>query len=116
GDRFGLGGDLDLQATLRYSAPIDTEQGRRGARANMNVALRQALFSDRAALTLQVRDPFDMTDLQIVLDQPELFQEIERNWGVRQVGLTFSYTIGQQDRRRDRRGQGGGGSFEGDDF
>ncbi|MEM0964272.1 MAG: TonB-dependent receptor, partial [Bacteroidota bacterium] len=47
GDRFGLGGDLDLQATLRYSAPIDTEQGRRGARANMNVALRQALFSDR---------------------------------------------------------------------
>ncbi|MEM9999105.1 MAG: TonB-dependent receptor, partial [Bacteroidota bacterium] len=81
GDRFGLGGDLDLQTTLRYTAPIDTEQGRRGARTNMNIALRQALFSDRAALTIQVRDPFDVTDLEILLDQPELFQEIERNWG-----------------------------------
>ena len=101
GDRFGWG-DLDLQATLRYSAPVDTEQGRRGARTDVNLALRQALLSDRAALTLQVRDPFDGTDLQLVLDQPELFQEIERNWGVRQFALTFSYAFGQQDRERDQ--------------
>ncbi|MEM1055834.1 MAG: TonB-dependent receptor [Bacteroidota bacterium] len=116
GDRFGLGGDLDLQTTVRYTAPIDTEQGRRGARADVNLALRQALFSDRAALTLQVRDPFDVTDLQLVLDQPELFQEIERNWGVRQFGLTFSYTLGRQDRQRDRGQNGGGGGYAGDDF
>ncbi|MEM1125574.1 MAG: TonB-dependent receptor [Bacteroidota bacterium] len=115
GDRLGLGGDLDLQTTVRYSAPIDTEQGRRGARATMNVALRQSLFADRAAFTLQIRDPFDVTDLQVLLDQPELFQEIERNWGVREVGFTFSYTFGRQDRQRDRRWQGDGG-FEGDNF
>ena len=110
GDRLGVG-DLDFQATARYTAPIDTEQGRRGARTDVSLALRQALFSDRAALTLQVRDPFDVTDLQLVLDQPELFQEIERNWGVRQFGLTFSYTFGQE-RRRDRQ-RGGDGDFGG---
>ncbi|MEM7789384.1 MAG: outer membrane beta-barrel family protein, partial [Bacteroidota bacterium] len=117
GDRLGVGGDLDVQATVRYAAPIDTEQGRRGARTSVDVALRQALLSDRAALTLQVRDPFDVTDLQFVFDQPELFQEIERNWGVRQFNLTFSYTLGRQERERNRRGQrGGGGDFAGDDF
>ncbi|MEM9760665.1 MAG: hypothetical protein AAF933_15590, partial [Pseudomonadota bacterium] len=81
----------------------------------MNIALRQALFSDRAALTIQVRDPFDVTDLEILLDQPELFQEIERNWGIREVGFTFSYTFGRQDRQRDRGWRDGGG-FEGDNF
>ena len=116
GDRLGLG-DLDLQATARYTAPLDTEQGRVGARTFVDLALRQKLFGDRAALTLQARDPLGLAGFSYTLDQADLYQQFERDWGAQQVGLTFSYTFGQQRRERgDRqRGEDGGGD-QGDDF
>ena len=118
GDRFGLG-DLDLQTTARYTAPIRTEQGRRGARSWFDLALRQKLLNDRASLTLQVRDPLGMAGFAFTLDQPDLYQTFQRDWGARQVGLTFSYTFGRQDREnRGERGErnAGGGDFEGEEF
>ena len=111
GDRLGWG-DLDLQATARYTAPIDTEQGRVGARTFIDLALRQKLFGDRASLSLQARDPLGLAGFSYTLDQIDLYQEIERDWGAQQVGLTFSYSFGQQDRER-RDDNRGGGDFEG---
>ena len=116
GNRFGWG-DLDLQATARYSAPIGTEQGRVGARTFVDLALRQKI-GDQASLTLQARDPLGLAGFSYTLDQPDLYQEFERNWGAQQIGLTFSYTFGQKSRDRDRQ-QGerdGGGDFEGEEF
>lgn len=98
GDRFGLG-DLALQATARYSAPIDTEQGRVGARTFIDLALRQKLLGDQASLTLQARDPLGLAGFSYTLDQTDLYQQFDRDWGAQQVGLTFSYTFGQQTRR-----------------
>jgi len=116
GDRFGVG-DLDLQTTARYSAPITTEQGRVGARTYVDLALRQKLLGDRASLTLQARDPLGLAGFSFVLDQPELYQESERDWGLRQVTLTFSYTFGRESARRDRQGsEGGGGEARGEEF
>ncbi len=111
GDRLGLG-PLDLQATARYSAPLDTEQGRIGARSWFDLALRQRLFDERASLTLQLRDPLGMAGFAYTLDQPRLYQEFERDWGAQQVGLTFSYSFGQRTNDRDRRrgGRDGEGS------
>ena len=114
GDRFGLG-DLDLQATARYSAPVDTEQGRVGARTFIDLALRQKLLDDRASLTLQARDPLGLAGFSYTLDQADLFQRFERDWGAQQVGLTFSYQFGRQERSRDRGGERGG-DFEGEEF
>ena len=114
GDRTGLG-DLDLQATARYRAPVDTEQGRVGARTFIDLALRQRLLNDRASLTLQARDPLGLAGFSYTLDQDDLFQQFERDWGAQQVGLTFSYRFGQQERSRDR-GERGGGDFEGEEF
>ena len=116
GDRFGWG-DLALQATARYSAPIDTEQGRIGARTFIDFALRQKLFGDQASLTLQARDPLGLAGFSYVQDGAELYQEFERDWGAQQIGVTFSYTLGQQSQDRDRdrggdRGDGGGGDGE----
>ena len=119
GDRLGLGG-LDLQATARYSAPIETEQARIDSRISVDLALRQKLLDDHASLTVQIRDPFNQNGFAYTLDQPELFQELSRTWGGRQVGVTFSYAFGQQERRGDRdgdeRGQGDGGEFQGEGF
>lgn len=120
GDRVGLG-PLDVQLTGRYSAPLETEQGRVGARSWFDLALRQKLLDDRAALTVQLRDPLGMAGFAYTLDQPTLYQEFERDWGAQQVGVTFSYTLGRQEERRgdrgDRGGDGdGGGEFGGEDF
>ena len=121
GDRLGVG-NLDLQATARYTAPIQTAQGRRGARSWVDLALRQKLFDDRASLTLQFRDPLGMAGFEFTLDQPSLYQEFSRDWGAQQVGLTFSYTFGRQERERgrdggDREGGRDGGDFDGgEDF
>lgn len=121
GDRFGLGG-LDLQMTARYSAPITTEQARIDSRTFVDLALRQKLLNDQASLTLKVRDPFAQTGFAYTLDQPELFQTLDRTWGGREIGLTFSYSFGQQDRRRDRGPEerdgdgGGGGDGGGEEF
>ena len=118
GDRFGLG-DLDLQTTARYTAPIDTEQGSVGARTFIDVALRQRLLGNRASLTLQARDPLGLAGFSYVSDQPEVFERFERDWGAQQVGLTFSYSFGRQERGRDRdrqRDGGGGGDGGGEDF
>ena len=113
GDRAGLGA-LDLQATARYSAPISTEQGRVGARTFIDLALRQKLLGDRASLTLQARDPLGLAGFSYTLDQPELYQTLERTWGAQQVGLTFAYTFGRQTRRAERDEDGGGGGGGGD--
>ncbi|WP_412060366.1 TonB-dependent receptor domain-containing protein [Rubrivirga sp. IMCC45206] len=115
GDRLGLGG-LALQTTARYSAPIETEQARIDSRVSVDLALRQKLLDDRASLTVQLRDPFNQSGFAYTLDQPELFQELSRTWGGRQVGVTLSYTFGQQARTRDRDpGERDGGDFDGGD-
>ena len=110
GDRFGLG-DLDLQATARYTAPIDTEQGRVGARTFVDLALRQKLLANRASLTLQASDPLGLAGFSYTIDQDQLFEQLERDWGAQEIGLTFSYTFGRQERQRDpdRGGREGGG-------
>lgn len=117
GDRFGWGA-LTLQGTARYTAPIDTEQGRAGARLFMDFALRQNLLGDRASLTLQARDPLGIAGSSFTLDQPDIFQTRTRDWAAQQVGLTFAYSFGRQDREsrsRDEGGRGGpgGGGDEG---
>jgi outer membrane receptor protein involved in Fe transport len=114
GSQLGWGG-LDLQGNVFYRAPRDTEQGRIGSFTFFNLALRQQFMNDRANLTLRVRDPFDLAGFSYELDQPTLYQELERDWGAQQVGLTFSYSFGQQDRQRNQnrdRGERGGGDFD----
>jgi len=113
GDRIGIGG-LTLQGNVRYRAPLETAQGRRGSFTFINFAARKSLLNDRASLTLSLRDPFDLAGFNFTIDRPTLYQEFERNWGAQQIGLTFQYTFGRQDERRNRRGDGerGGGDFD----
>ena len=116
GNTFGIG-DLALQATFRYRAPMETEQGRVGSFSWTDVALQQSLLSDRASLTLRVRDALGTAGFSAVTDLPNLYNEFEREFGAQAVGLTFTYSFGQeqQNRRRSERPDDGGG-FDGGDL
>lgn len=105
GNQFGIG-DTDIQANAFYRAPMDTEQGRVGSRTYINVALQQALFGDRASLTIRASDPFGLAGFYAVTDDPTLYQEFERTWGAQRVGFTFSYTIGRRGDEQGRRQTG----------
>ena len=119
GERLGLGG-LDLQANVRYRAPMETAQGDRGSFTFIDFAVRKELLGDRASLTVRLRDPFGLAGFNYTIDRPTLYQEFERDWGAQQVGVTFQYNFGQQQRqqRRDRPDgeRGGEGDFEGEEF
>lgn len=110
GDIFGLG-EIDLQATVRYRAPMDTEQGRMGSFSWTDVALRQALFQERASLTLRGRDVLGTAGFSAVTDLPDLYNEFSREFGARAIGVTFTYSFGEQQQhnpRRDERPDDGG--------
>lgn len=118
---IGRLGGLDFQTTVRYRAPMDTEQGRVEARAWSDMALRQELFSDRASLSIRVRDVFGTAGFGFTIDQPTLYQEFSRSRDGQRVGVTFSYTFGKasnNNRRRggDREGGPDGGGGGGDDM
>ncbi len=116
GERLGLGG-LDLQANVRYRAPVETAQGRRGAFTFIDFAVRKALLGDRASLTARFLDPFGLAGFNFTIDRPSLYQEFERSWGRTAVGLTFQYSFGQQQRqRRGGDGERGDADFGGDEF
>ena len=114
GDRLGVG-RTDLQISGRYRAPMDTEQGRIGARSSFDLALRQRLFNDRANLTLRARDPFGWSTFESLTDTPRLYQLFERDSNRQQVALTFTYTFGESAESRLRRQRGGQGAGEGGD-
>ena len=112
GNTFGLGG-LDLQATVRYRAPMDTEQGRVGSFSWTDVAVQQALLGDRASLTLRFRDLLGTAGFSAVTDQPDLYNEFEREFGAQAVGLTFTYSFGQEQQNRRQQRPDDGGGFDG---
>ncbi len=110
-DAFGWGGRLnltyairegtDLQANLNYRAPMETEQGRSGSMVFMNAALRQRL-GESASLSIRARDPLGLASFSSIVDQPTLYQTFERSMGGPQIGVSFTYAIGQRPRQRDR--------------
>ncbi|MEM1054217.1 MAG: TonB-dependent receptor [Bacteroidota bacterium] len=121
-DAFGWGGRLnlrysltsttDLQGTARYRAPMNTEQGRIGARQFVDLALSQRL-TDRARLALRFRDPFGTAGFSSVLDQPRLYQEFDRALGRQQIAATLTYTFGSADEREARQANRQGAAEEG---
>ena len=115
GDRLGVG-RTDLQLSARYRAPLDTEQGRIGARASVDLALRQRLFDDRVNLTIRARDPFGWSRFDSITDTPRLFQSLKRDVSRRQLALALTWTFGESAETRlgRQRGQARGGDLGGD--
>ena len=107
---------LSVQLSWFYRAPMDIENGRIGAFSRVSFGARQQLLNDRASLSLQVRDPFDMMQFNITRETPRFYQESVRSFNARQVNLSLTYNFGRQQRRqRQQRGdyeQGGGDDEE----
>ena len=100
---------LSVQLSWFYRAPMDIENGRIGAFSRVSFGARQQLLNERATLSLQIRDPFDMMQFNITRETPRFYQESIRSFNARQVNLSLTYNFGRQRQQRRQRGNYEGG-------
>ncbi|WP_457080255.1 TonB-dependent receptor domain-containing protein [Hymenobacter sp. HD11105] len=102
---------LDVQLTGNYRAAVLTPQGRLAPVGSVDIALRQRLFQDRAALTLRLSDVFN-TQRQRITAYADNFEATYNNKWETQVGyIGFSWYFGSNKppKKIESAPQGGGG-------
>ncbi len=103
---------LDIQLTGNLRSTVLTAQGRQLATGGIDLALRQRLFSDRAALTLRVSDLLNTQVRRTELATPELQTSLYNKYETRVGWLGFTWFIGAtkaKEGRIDAAPSGGGG-------
>lgn len=106
---------LDVQLTANYRAPQLTPQGRLAAYHGIDLALRQRLFEDRAALTLRVSDIFNTRRNYTQLYSEGLESNFRTKYETRvgYLGFTWFFGNSKPSKKIDQGPQGGGGGFGG---
>ena len=106
---------LDVQLTGNIRSTVLTAQGRQLATGGLDLALRQRLFGDRAALTLRVSDLLNTQVRRTELATPELQTSLYNKFETRVGWLGFTWYIGATKAKAGRidAAPSGGGGFGG---
>ena len=106
---------LAVQLSGNYRAPLVVPQGRLLAVYGIDVALRQRLFHDRAALTLRVSDVFNTRRQYTQLAADGLTSDVRTKYETRVGYLGFSWFLGTNKPARtiENQPQGDAGGFGG---
>jgi ferric enterobactin receptor len=106
---------LDVQLTGTLRSTVLTAQGRQLPTGGLDVAVRQRLFGDRAALTLRVSDLLNTQVRRTELATPELQTSLYNKRETRVGWLGFTWYIGASKAKAGRieSAPGAGGGFGG---
>ena len=106
---------LDVQLTGTVRSTVLTAQGRQLATGGLDLALRQRLFQDRAALTLRVSDLLNTQIRRTELATPELQTSLRNKYETRVGWLGFTWYIGATKAKAGRidNAPSSGGGFGG---
>jgi ferric enterobactin receptor len=106
---------LDVQLTGNIRSTVLTAQGRQLATGGIDLALRQRMFGDRAALTLRVSDLLNTQVRRTELATPELQTSLYSKYETRVGWLGFTWYIGATKAKAGRidAAPSGGGGFGG---
>ncbi|TVT43348.1 TonB-dependent receptor [Hymenobacter setariae] len=106
---------LAAQLSGTYRAPQVVPQGRVLAVYGVDVALRQRLFQDRAALTLRVSDLFNTRRQRTQLGAPNLSTDLQTKYETRVGYLGFTWFLGtnKPNSNLDNQPKGDPGGFGG---
>lgn len=106
---------LDVQLTGTVRSTTLTAQGRQLPTGGLDLALRQRLFQDRAALTLRVSDLLNTQVRRTELATPELQTSLYNKYETRVGWLGFTWYIGATKAKAGRieAAPSGGGGFGG---
>jgi len=106
---------LDVQLTGTVRSTVLTAQGRQLPTGGLDLALRQRLCSDRAALTLRISDLLNTQVRRTELATPELQTSLYSKYETRVAWLGFTWYIGATKAKAGRidNAPSGGGGFGG---
>jgi outer membrane receptor protein involved in Fe transport len=106
---------LDVQLTGNVRSRVLTAQGRQLATGGLDIALRQRLFQERAAVTLRVSDLLNTQVRRSELATPELQTSLYNKYETRVAWLGFTWYIGATKAKAGRieAAPSGGGGFGG---
>jgi outer membrane receptor protein involved in Fe transport len=106
---------LAIQLSGNYRAPLVVPQGRLLAVYGVDVALRQRLFHDRAALTLRMSDVFNTRRQYTQLGAEGLSTALQTKYETRVGYLGFTWFLGANKPAStiDNQPKGDGGGFGG---
>ena len=105
---------LDVQLTGDIRSTVLTAQGRQLPTGGLDIALRQQLFQERAALTLRVSDVLNTQVRRTELATPELQTSLYSKYETRVAWLGFTWYIGaSKPGKKIDNGPSGGGGFGG---
>ncbi|WBA42670.1 outer membrane beta-barrel protein [Hymenobacter canadensis] len=106
---------LDVQLTGSWESAKLTAQGRSQAVGAIDVALRQRLWQNRAALTFRVSDVLNTKVYRTVIDSPELTSSYYSKPETRVAWLGFTWYVGASKAKAGRieGAPKGGGGFGG---
>lgn len=106
---------LDVQLTGSVRSRVLTAQGQQLATGGLDIALRQRLFGDRAAVTLRVSDLLNTQVRRSELATPELQTSLYNKQETRVGWLGFTWYIGATKAKAGRieAAPSGGGGFGG---
>ncbi|SEU07665.1 outer membrane beta-barrel protein [Hymenobacter actinosclerus] len=107
---------LDVQLTGAYRSATLTAQGRQLATGGLDVALRQRLWQNRAALTLRVSDLLNTQVRRAEVNSPDLQSTMYSKAETRVGWLGFTWYVGASKAKAGRieaAPKGGGGGFGG---
>jgi len=93
---------LDVQLTGTVRSTVLTAQGRQLPTGGLDLALRQRLFGDRAALTLRVSDLLNTQVRRTELATPELQTSLYSKYETRVGWLGFTWFIGATKAKEGR--------------
>jgi len=85
---------LDVQLTGNVRSTVLTAQGRQLPTGGLDIALRQRLFQERAALTLRVSDVLNTNVRRTEIATPELQTALYSKYETRVAWLGFTWYIG----------------------
>ncbi|WP_210516088.1 TonB-dependent receptor domain-containing protein [Hymenobacter terricola] len=114
-NNFTVRPTLDVQLSGNITSSVLTAQGRQLAQGQVDLALRQRLFSDRAALTLRVSDLLNTNQYTRIIDTPTLqtTSYSKRETRVGWLGFTWYIGASKPGKKIDAVPQGGNGGFGG---
>lgn len=85
-----------IQLNANYVSEKLTPQGKRMPTFVTNMGFRQELFKKKVSVLFTVSDAFNTLKERLIIDTPELYQEVVRKRSARIIYLGFSYTFGKQ--------------------
>jgi ferric enterobactin receptor len=93
--RFTLAKGTDLQVRANYEAPQQLPQGRRKARAFMDLAFSKEILKGKGTFTCNVIDVFNSRYMRTITEGVTFYTEGTMGMRARQVNLTINYRLNQ---------------------